>query len=369
MRSFRLSFLLVALTAVLFVACGDDNNPTKSKLNPTSNYGMSLGFSRTSWTQASEPAQALPGGVPGKAIWFTPMSFPRVEDVYPDSLFPDYSNGSNATIQTLRIVFRPVDADRPFDQWLTNHGVTLPARPAAHAPSWAGIMREVPYFEFDADTKFFTVRLRTANATVHFDFGQFREDLDGDGYLITEDVNDNSITDFEEDTGLDGLADQFEPGYDPATNADPQRDNWYFRGYGNSPAPENLVNALEQDLSQQDAHPLAFEWINGTDGNRDDIVVAGRPDDEQLGATPVLSEDYFSYVITPGTAPDPYHVAALDYDGWRTYQIPLRDLNAIDTIVGSPLWKTVRYVRVWLEVAADVTASDSIEIADWHFGQ
>ena len=90
------------------------------------------------------------------------------------------------------------------------------------------------------------------HATFHIDFGRVSEDAFWErdkvpnGVLDTEDrkggVADTKLDDGE-DTGLDGLMDKDEPGYDPVTNPDPNGDDYHYDQ--NNPNDYSKINGLE----------------------------------------------------------------------------------------------------------------------------
>ncbi|MGE5177015.1 MAG: hypothetical protein ACM3JJ_11660 [Hyphomicrobiales bacterium] len=71
-------------------------------------------------------------------------------------------------------------------------------------------------------------------ATLHVDLGRVSEDAFWDKHappnyrLDTEDINGDGLLSYDEDTGLDGLSDQQEPGYAFPANPDPNGDDYYY---------------------------------------------------------------------------------------------------------------------------------------------
>ena len=370
---------------------------------------LSLGTTRLAWQKSSQPEQLTDLRQRGKMIWYTPLSYPRRDEVYD----VDVAQGQN-TVQTMRLIYRPkpqlvqavVDSmvdeiditfdttyvqdstgavvDTTIDTFFdTTFVLDTISADTTLVKSWAGIMRS---FEgrIDAErAELLEIRMRGGRqpgallprGVLHFDFGQIDEDVNGDGNIFTEDeVTINGVTDPTEDVGLDGLADEKESGYDAETNPDPNDDNWYYAGSGKCPWPDNRCNELKDRLTGDGAEndPLYFEWINGTEGNRDDISTAAKPDDEQLGRSANSLNSYFSFKLDLENYPDSFKVEGSEsaVGGWVTYRIPIRDPDALDEIVGTdPKWTQISHVRVWFESDELDTTADTLEIANWYIVQ
>jgi hypothetical protein len=189
----------------------------------------------------------------------------------------------------------------------------------------------------------------TTSGILHLDFGSVSEDAfwnpregpnggvdpdtedkNGDGKL---DVSGN--LDVDEDTGLDGLHDAEEPGYDPVGNKDPNGDDFNFK-YGST------------DYSQ----------INGTEQSNLSALT-GRPDTEDLNENGVLDQDD-SYFETSIDLSDTSYVAIdvakqyagnpvvdnNDFNGWRLFRIPIA--GGAFHQQGNPNWDNIKHVRIWL---------------------
>ncbi len=172
------------------------------------------------------------------------------------------------------------------------------------------------------------------HARVHLDFGRMSEDAfwqtDSlpNNRLDSEDRNCDTKLDYGEDTGLDGVFDQDEPGY-TGPGSDPRGDDF---GYSNDPAKAS-------DYSK----------INGTEGN------AGiDTEDLDLNCNLDLVNSYFEATVDLS---DTAYVAvdvARDYpgnsyvgpdNGWRLFRIPVAAFMAY----GTPDWSSIRHERVWID--------------------
>jgi len=194
----------------------------------------------------------------------------------------------------------------------------------------------------------FTPDHTSTQAKLHIDFGTISEDAFWDannppnGKLDTEDKNGDGKLDrstdltIDEDTGLDGLHDSEEPGYDPTTNPDPDHDDYHF---------------------ETDKNPPDYSAINNQEGNGTGDPNA-RPDTEDLnheGYFQNTQNDYFEATVDLA---DTNFVAVdvpKDYagnsnvkegNGWRLFRIPLsgdvfRRVNAAD-------WEDIENMRIWV---------------------
>ena len=155
--------------------------------------------------------------------------------------------------------------------------------------------------------------------------------------------------------------DTLEVGYNALTNPDPAGDNWFFLGKGKCPVPPSQcadVTAKQEAYDNGDLRydSLYYEWLNGTEGNFDDITMGGRADKEQLTRTAfVTAGSYFSYVVDfdQDTLDNEYYVPESDKNGWRTYRIPIKDSLATDTMYTAsgidPDWDEIVHIRVWFD--------------------
>ncbi len=319
---------------------------------------LSLGTTRTSWKDSPMPFPLNTNEYQrGKVLWYSPETFIPYDSVYKG----ERAQGNN-TVRIMRMVFRP-----NHDKIEVDTTVTPPDTTVTTVKSWAGIMR---YFNSRVDAKraqLFEVRVKGNHGRVHFDFGSINEDINGNRVNDTEDKNQNGSVDYDEDTGLDGLPDQQEPGYDANTDPDPDQDNFYFHGTGKFPLPPDEKNAVDNDPAYE------YEWINGTEGNKDDPGVLGLPDQEALSSSNGFNQvdAYFSFVLD--MASDSFLVDSSLYKGWRTYRIPIRDSAAVDQFVTSgsqqPDWGKITHVRVWFDADENDTLTDTVDVANWYFVQ
>jgi hypothetical protein len=189
---------------------------------------------------------------------------------------------------------------------------------------------------------------------LHLDFGEVSEDAFWDrfappnGRLDTEDKNldgklDAGNLETGEDTGLDGLFDVQEPGYDPNANPDPDEDDYYY----------------------DQATPTDYSGINNYEGNGEGLPNA-RPDTEDLDRDNYLEmyNNYFEatldlsttarYDSTTGIAiatdvREDYPGATLrEGNGWRLFRIPIT-ADAFARYGSSASWQDIQHVRLWME--------------------
>jgi hypothetical protein len=197
---------------------------------------------------------------------------------------------------------------------------------------------------------------------LHLDFGHATEDAFWDpnnppnNKLDTEDKNFNNTLDAGsletgEDTGLDGLFDQQEPGYDPVTNPDPNHDDYYY------------------DSSK----PTDYSGINNCERNATGLPNA-RPDTEDLNRDGVADFYNIYYEATVDLSKSKAEINAdteatgiemvtdvpADYpganlragNGWRLYRIPI-SAEAFTQYGTGASWRNVQNARIWLDGMAD----------------
>jgi hypothetical protein len=240
--------------------------------------------------------------------------------------------------------------------------------------TWTGITQPLSRTGQDLSrTRFIEVWVndKTTNhlatsANLHIDFGRVSEDAFWERNnlpnhaLDTEDrtggVADTKL-DSGEDTGLDGLMDKDEPGYDPNTNPDPNGDDYQ---YDNSTNKDSNGRIPAEDYSK----------INGTEGNATGIANA-RPDTEDLDQNGTLDETNSYFEATIDLADTAYVAVdvARDYagskvvtdangrNGWRLFRIPLDSPAFVRH--GGPSWGDVKHARLWL---SNMTVPISIQI-------
>jgi len=165
-----------------------------------------------------------------------------------------------------------------------------------------------------------------SNAKLYIDLGQIDEDVIPNNRLNTEDKNKNGRLDDGEDTGIDGVTDTGEPGYNSTTNPDPSNDNF-------------ALNANQGE----------YEKINGTEGNAKLTDLGISPDTEDLNRNFNLdmADNYFRYVVPLDTvrSRNPY-IAGGGSNGWYQFKIPLKDFK---TTFGSPTFTFVETIRFFFQ--------------------
>lgn len=325
-------------------------------------HAVSLGVLRPLWTIASPPlngsmSEALTArGLHDKAFnWFSPYTQFRLTDIY-GILERDRENDR---VHTLILHFDPALS-----------GTITQDEPIALA--WGGAMRGLPMSAWDMSTaSYLEVRMavsaRGTPGRLHIDLGRISEDVNLDGVLDTEDREvlgiRNGILDEGEDTGLDGIPDSLEAGYDPVNNPDPAGDNWHF--------DEHAETAIGR--------------INGTEGNSRDIFWY-RPDTEDIGGITEFDtiNSYFAFMLDPD---DPAHYGWLrggeetesadltgfvNYITWKTYWIPLWNAyqRVNDAHAPPPETDQITHVRLWIDGATApvryyIAELDIVEI-DWN---
>ena len=364
---------LLALLGVLVIGCSGDG--FNSLVDPSwwevTEDDPALPLTRTDWHVSSMPAQLDDNYIRGRLLWHTPRDLVRIEDVWDRE-----AAQGQGVLRTFRIILRP----QHFTVDTVSVGNKLHFDTTFGLKSWAGVtcyLGDYGYYIHDT-TQYFELRARAASGRMHLEFGRIDEDVNGDGWAASEDGIGtgarNGVCEEEEDVGLDMLRDQDESYYDPATNPDPNGDNWYFLNDGKCPLPPDQCENIDWDDES-----IRYEWLNGTEGNIDDPRAQGRPDAEALsgyGFNQINS--YFSYVIDFES--DSFRVPDSDWPHdvseerrWWTYRIPIRDTAALDEMVdedGTPDWTRITHSRVWFE---DETTEndiwDTVEIADWRFLQ
>lgn len=255
------------------------------------------------------------------SYWFNLIpAIDNVNDIWPER----QAARDNQTITVLDFVYDPFERgrynslnptiDNPFLNW---GGMMKPLSSTA-----SNLVEEnIEFIEF-------WMQLRSApeDAMLNIDLGQISEDVIPNGELDTEDKNQNDLVDEGEDTGIDGLFDSEEPGYDPVTNPDPNRDNFaYSQGSGD------------------------YRFINGTEGNAALTDVGRLPDTEDLNRNLTLDRinSYFRYTIPLDTLREnnQFIQGGGDNKGWYLFRIPLKDFT---DAIGNPSLTLVETIRLWI---------------------
>nr|MBN2277116.1 cell surface protein SprA [candidate division Zixibacteria bacterium] len=286
----------------------------------------SLGVYRESWYLASKPVSLDSINIRGRMIWFNPYTQVATNQIWEKEITTDQSG-----THTLWMVFKPTILDR------RDGGVDTTVRIDNPTNSWGGIMRFLASGASDQDdAQLLEIRSHGKRGILHIEMGKISEDVNGNGNLDTEDKNSNDFLDDGEDIGLDGLINANETRYEsdppPGYNeSDPDGDDWVYNA---------------------DANPNYYDKINGTENNKSDPGILGRPDTEDINRDLILNKqnDYFSFSIDLADPNSPFLVDSSENNyGWRTHRIPIRDTSIADTIVGSPLWSQIEYIRYWME--------------------
>ena len=362
--------VLVTMLCLFIMGCGRDT-PTSTFDGEETPEDPTLSMARTDWRPASKPAQLGDNYVSGKLLWHTPRDLYSVEDVWDR----ESAQGEGA-VRTFRMIFRPRHFET--DTSIANDQLVVDTI-ATGLKSWAGItsyLGNSGYYIHDT-TQYFELRARGRRGRMHIEFGRISEDINGDGWAMSEDGIHNGARnggcEEEEDVGLDGLFDQDERFYDPVSNPDPNGDNWYFLGDGKCPLPPDQCDYIEWDDES-----IRYEWLNGTEGNRNDPSALGRPDAEALRNGLRTSNSYFSFVVDFES--DSFRVldsnwppGAGEDSQWWTYRIPIRDTTAMDAIVGEGdllSWSPITHARIWFEdESTNSNIWDTVEVAQWGFLQ
>lgn len=378
------SFLTKAVDAVPFISTEAVSNLSvegeiaQSRPNPNidnvayiddfeaSHEQLSLGTTRGYWSLAAHPGHIDEDIQLGKVLWHNTLYGVTAAEVYDR----EFKKGEG-TIAPFRVVFRPNPYDRdPVTGEIIDEN--------ARRPSWAGITRSFGNRVDQERVQVLELRVRGTHGRMHLDFGRINEDVDGNTIENDEERGFNEFVSDEEDTGLDLVPDSLEDGYDPLTNPDPAGDNWFFLGDGRCPVPPSqcadIIDKQEKALNGDFRYDsLYYEWLNGTEGNRNDLSTGGRADRERLTREAFNQSDaYFSYVID--LASDSFLVpGSQNQYGWKTYRVPIRDSLIRDTAYSSgdalPDWSLISHIRFWFDNDGSSAKPDTVEIAAWYFVQ
>ncbi|SYZ74443.1 exported hypothetical protein [Candidatus Zixiibacteriota bacterium] len=318
-----LSLLVLSIIAVLlFISgCGKDN-PAKPQTPETVNRWLL----RSNWTYSSFPAVIDTTHKRGYLIWYNPYNL-----IPTDSIWEDSQDQTQSKTRALWLNFTPSKVDRRLGEVAPEFEISDPTI------SWGGIMC---YLEDDEIATIMIaeeleLRIKGDQGIVHLDFGYLSEDMNRNIFDDEEDIlrggYRNHIYDPGEDIGLDMFPDTNEPGYDPVLNPDPNGDDWSY---------DNVDD---------------YSHINGTEGNLMDANGNVRPDGEDLNNSGMIERinNYLSYKIDLSRSdPDsPFLLPGENFNGWRTFLIPLGDYRAIDTTYADQdrIWWRPRYARIWIE--------------------
>ncbi|MBI4364328.1 MAG: cell surface protein SprA, partial [Candidatus Latescibacteria bacterium] len=301
-----------------------------------------LSLSRTSWMWSSIPVDAAL-----QPISLLPSHHARIE----------WYNARGVKERDLKPVLTNEEGGDNERGVLEMNVLNPPGTTVFPPEAWTGLTQSVSRNGEDLSrTRFIEVWVNdrvqdhsTTRAKLHIDFGKVSEDAfwqtDStsvpNNLLDTEDRNGDTKLDFDEDTGLDGVPDVGEPGYNDPANKDPNGDDYFY----------SLSDATN------------YSKINGTEGNSfgdpnarpdtEDLDLDGRLDEENayFEATIDLSDTAYvgvdvarDYAGNPNVKPD---------NGWRLFRIPL-DSPAFQAF-GRPSWEDIKHARLWLEGMAGPT--------------
>jgi hypothetical protein len=282
-----------------------------------------LGIRRGTWTLASPP-EGKEDAQRCRMWWYNPYDRVLITDIWPNKEVESTENRTNV----LNLQFFPNESHRPSNTLFDTTQVS------SH---WNGVMRAFFAGAYDQTrTKFLEIWLNGDRGIVNVDLGEISEDINQDRILNTEDKERNGqrdgLLDDDEDTGLDGIFDPQEPGYNAAL-PDPSGDDW------------NYSNRYD------------YSHINGTEGNRDDPDRGRYPDTEDINANNVLdvANNYYEYSIDLSDPSNKFLADPKDNTGWRLYRIPLREPGNYTAQVGTPSWGDIRFARVWLSSSEPFT--------------
>ncbi len=152
------------------------------------------------------------------------------------------------------------------------------------------------------------------------DIGEISEDIIPNNRADYEDLNQNGKFElgesYNEDRGLDQLADSQEPEYEPINNTDPNHDNYLFG-----------------------ANRWNYETINFHEGN-------GIMDTEDINGNLVLDtlNNYYSYEISLDTLSNQYLALRYPERDWMQLKIPL---NSYFEKTGNPSVNDLNQIRFW----------------------
>jgi cell surface protein SprA len=340
-----------------------------------------VGMNRRGWYLSSPPIDLrqkpneLARDRRGRLNWFNPYNRVKTTDVF-TTLNESQLTQSERFMDVFNLWFRP-QGDNP----------------SAREASWGGIMRTFGTQGVDLQkTQFLEVWVRASTTpfdpdrgvgvqpssgrpVLHIDLGDMSEnsllspksgifripDFSTEDYIINtkyvdqrwESYRNNGLLDFAgddrgEDVGLDGCPDQYEdgtggcldaenPSY-PTVTKDPNGDNWAFHHTGSA---------------------YDYEWINGTQDNRQDSEYQPYPDTEDLNGNGSIdrANNYVTYSVELSEN-SPYAVDETEQtrSGFRLYRIPLKEIGlaTVDSAGGAaPPFNRISTVRLWVTGVPD----------------
>ena len=195
----------------------------------------------------------------------------------------------------------------------------------------------------------FTAKHDTTRAYLHLSLGRVSEDAFWNPTEVPNNVLDTEDKNFDgkldlgggendlnfEDTGLDGKISKNEPGYDAATNPDPNQDNYNY-DVRNNPDDFSTINRYERNgLGEANARP------DTEDLNRNTIADFNN---NYFEASIDLADTQYVAIDVPVLYAGNANVKA--DNGWRLFRVPItaRTFRA----VGSPSWQNIQHLRLWV---------------------
>lgn len=303
----------------------------------------SVGLSRGQWQWSSVPLgkQSILADH-AWTEWYNPANAVKEEDLKP-VLTKQEGGENNHQVLELNLIPPDSSSGMGIEDW---GGVTQVIATVGQD------LTRVQYLEIWVND--FQHDHSTTPGRLHFDFGRMDEDAFWDrrnppnGLLDTEDKNKDGHLDRPgdvdkrddprwEDTGLDGLVDWQEPGYDPNSNPDPDGDDYTYNA-SSAPNDYSTINNSEKNglLNDPNARP------DTEDLNRDEIL---ERENNYFETTIVLSDTAHVAIDVPKLYAGQSNLR--EFNGWRLYRIPLSD--SVFTKIGSPSWFNIQSLRVWAD--------------------
>ena len=313
-----------------------------------------LSLARPQWLWSSVPVGKTPVVSDHAGLqWYNPLNAAKEWDLKP--VLTKQEGGQN-NHQVLELNFLP-----PPD----SAGVMAPE-------DWNGVTQVIASVGQDLTAvQFLEVWVNdfrrdhaSTQGKLHLDFGRMDEDEFWDrrnppnGLLDSEDKNHDGRLDrpgdFDkkddpnwEDTGLDGLVDWKEPGYDANANKDPNGDDYTYSA-GDSPNDHSTINNTEGNGLSTDANARP----DTEDLNQDQVL---QRENNYFEAVIDLSDTQYVAIDVPSLYAGHEHVDA--DNGWRLFRIPITDSTFFAE--GAPSWFNIQALRVWVD---DMTGPTKLQV-------
>lgn len=310
---------------------------------------------RVQWLWSSAPE--LPSGPPDTAVvdharlrWYNPVGDGNPYAVKEQDLKPTLKKeeGGENQHQVLALDVVAPTGDSTLVTTGMWTGITVPLGTVGQD------LTRVQYFEIWVND--FRSDHSLTRGKIHFDFGRISEDafwdaknppngrLDSedrnrDGRLDRRDPEDQTIYLAEdEDTGLDGVHDEQEPGY-TGKGSDPNQDDYAYDAVNRRDDYSHINNLENNAIDDPNARP------DTEDLNRDGGLDL---DNDYFERTIDLAETSFVAIDIPRDfATNPVVSERKGAaNGWRLFRVPI---DSLSTRVGNPSWANVQAVRIWLD--------------------